>query len=597
LTGKAGVGLSRRRRRIRSSIILMGLGGGALIAGGFWLERSRNTDLADPEASVTSQFVHIAGRESEIRYTDVSDQSGLGMRHGPGARQRLLPEDTGSGLAWGDFDGDGDWDLYAVNIPGSDPTEVGTNRLFRNEGGRFVDVGETAGVADPMGFGMGASFADYDGDGDQDLCVTNYGPNRLFQNQGDGTFLDVARAAGVDGDDWSCGMAWGDVDRDGDLDLYVCNYLSYEATAAEAAQAQSSEFGEASVPYTLNPNAFDPAPNRLYLNDGRGAFVESAEECGVLNADGRSLGVTLCDLDGDGWLDLYINNDVSTNRLFRNLSGRTLRGEHRSLRFEDLSPITGTADPRGSMGLSVAELGHMSEQYDGLPDLFITHWVAQENALYQSQRYPGGMFEYRDKTRQRRLGEIALDHVGWGCALIDMDLDGQVDIAVTNGSTLEEPKDVRRLQDQAMFLFQAQGPRFWEVAAQAGPSCARARAGRGLAAADYDGDGDVDIALLENRGGLVLLRNDTLTDNRSLSIRLDGPAPQLFGASVEVQSGPRVQKLWLGADVSYLSGHAPELVFGLGQNAKADHVIVCWADGTTLTLEGVRAGRQTLSYP
>ncbi|MDP6740023.1 MAG: VCBS repeat-containing protein, partial [Planctomycetota bacterium] len=176
MNGKSGVGLSRRRRRIRRSVVWMGLGGVALIAGAYWLERSRNTDLANPEDSVTSQFVHSAERESAIRYTDVSDQSGLSMRHGPGARQRLLPEDTGSGLAWGDFDGDGDWDLYAVNIPGSDPTEIGTNRLFRNDGGRFVEVGEGAGVADPTGFGMGASFVDYDGDGDQDIYVTNHGP-------------------------------------------------------------------------------------------------------------------------------------------------------------------------------------------------------------------------------------------------------------------------------------------------------------------------------------------------------------------------------------------------------------------------------------
>jgi hypothetical protein len=107
----------------------------------------------------------------------------------------------------------------------------------------------------------------------------------------------------------------------------------------------------------------------------------------------------------------------------------------------------------------------------------------------------------------------------------------------------------------------------------------------------------VDIALLENRGELVLLRNDTLTDNLSLSIRLAGPAAQLLGASVEVQVGPRTQKLWLGGDVSYLSGHAPELIFGLGPQATADQVRVRWADGTTLTRDGVGAGRQTLSYP
>jgi hypothetical protein len=119
----------------------------------------------------------------EIRFRDVAAEMGVVMRHGPGPRGRLLPEDTGSGLAWGDYDGDGDWDLYVVNYPGAlgtTPNPEGRNRLFRNDGARFTDVTEDAGVGDPDGFGMGASFADYDGDGRMDLYVTNFGPSHLI---------------------------------------------------------------------------------------------------------------------------------------------------------------------------------------------------------------------------------------------------------------------------------------------------------------------------------------------------------------------------------------------------------------------------------
>ncbi len=589
-------GPSKRKRRIHASLLWMILAVVVLSVGGVWLERGRNTDLIDGKDSVTSAFTGVEYTDSPIRYADVSAEVGLEFQHGPGKRRRLLPEDTGSGLAWGDYDGDGDWDLYVANFPGAKAGESAHNALFQNNAGHFLEVALQAGVADAEGFGMGAGFADYDDDGDLDLFVTNDGPNRLFQNQGDGTFVDVAQEAGVRGDEWSCGFAWGDVDRDGDLDLYVCNYLQYEVSLDEAASAGATQFGAASVPFTLNPNAFDPAPNELYLNTGSGTFVESAEALRVDNPQGRSLAVTLCDLDGDGWLDLYINNDVSTNRLYRNLSGRQRPDGSTPLGFEDVSPVTGTADPRGSMGLSLAEMGAMEGKYDGLPDLFITHWIAQENALYQSLRYPGGRFEYRDKTRQRRLGEIALDQVGWGCALIDMDLDGQLDVVVNNGSTLEENDDASRLQAQPMFLFHAQGGLFQEVSQTAGPACVEKRWGRGLAAADYDGDGDVDLALLDNRHGVVLLRNDTEQEHGFLKVRLEGPAAKVFGAAVEVVTPSGPQKRWMGADVSYLSMHAPELVFGLGSHSQVAEVRVLWADNTEQRLQNVEPGLLRVSY-
>ncbi len=589
--------LSRRQRRIRLSLLATLVGLGGLTGAALWIEAGRETDLADPTAGITASFRDDDVEHPPIRFLDVARSAGVTMRHGPGARGRTLPEDTGSGLAWGDFDGDGDWDLYAVSFPGplgAAPDEAGKNRLFRNDGGRFTDVTDEAGVADVEGFGMGASFADYDGDGAVDLYVTNHGPNRLYRNRGDGTFEDVSARAGVDDDSWSCGVAWGDYDRDGLVDLYVCNYVDYEH---DASVDQLASMGDFSVPFSLNPNSFDPAPNRLYRNLGDGTFEDVAEAAGVDNPDGRSLAATMCDLDGDGWLDVYVNNDVSTNRLYRNVGGERDGGDASGqVRFVDIALHTGTADPRGSMGLSVAELGAMSGEPDGLPDLFITHWVAQENALYASLRFATGRVEYRDRTRRYRLGETSIDTVGWGCGFVDLDLDGRLDIVVANGSTLESKEDRLQLRAEPLFLFWNEGSRFVEIARSAGEACGGTYWARGLATADYDGDGDVDVAVAVNRGHPLLLRNDTETPNGSLRVVLRGPAAALFGARVELSVGDRRQVRWYGADVSYLSMHAPEMVFGLGGSPAAEQLTVRWAGGGESRLENVGAGRVEVNH-
>ncbi len=571
-----------------------------VVSGLAWfLQVQRDTDLTDPNAKVTSTFKESeAVKKSPIRFQEVAEDQGVRMRHGPGLRERILPEDTGSGIAWGDYDNDGDWDLYIVNYPtkGGDSGETGSNHLFRNEGGRFTDVTESAGVADRQGFGMGASFADYDNDGDSDLYVTNFGRNRLFRNQGDGTFEEVAEAAGVADPLWGAGVTWGDFDLDGHLDFYLCNYVNFDMMGFTPDIEGDSELGSYQIPFTLNPNAFDPQPNRLFRNLGDGTFEEVAAKFGVANPGGRSLGATFTDLDGDGWLDLYVNNDVSPNKLFRNMAGEM--GGEGPLLFADISSFTGTADPRGSMGLSVGEIGAMTGDPDGLPDLFITHWVAQENAFYQSLMTPNGL-EYRDKIRHFHIGELAIDMVGWGSALIDMDLDGWIDIAVANGSTLEQANDHRYLKAEPVFLFWNDGKVFHNVASVAGETVSGKHWGRGLAAADFDRDGDVDLAMAINRGEPLLLRNETRTDNHSLVVTLSGPDAVRFGAKVEVSVSleGRVQTHWWGADVTFLGMHAAEMVFGLGKEQVAERVRVRWIDGRTTVLENVPAGRIILAYP
>ncbi len=586
--------LSRRQRRIRFSLALSAAGLAVVALGGYWLQQARQAELLDTRDAVTvSSVAEIPDDAPALTFHDAAAELAIRMRHGAGERSRILPEDTGSGLAWGDIDGDGDFDLYVVNFPG-DPklqspdaagqanADGGTdwNRLYRNDGTSFTDVTRASGTADPLGFGMGASFADFDDDGDLDLYVTNWGPNRLFRNRGDGTFEEVASELGIDDPRWSVGVTWGDFDRDGLLDLYVANYVDIGTDiGTRMRELTGDDPNWQGIPLSLNPNAFSAQPNRLYRQLPAGGFEDVALESGASNPGGRSLAATAVDLDGDGWLDLYIANDVSPNALLLNLGARL--GE---ALFEDASSYTGTADPRGSMGISVTDLAHGEAGGDGLPDLFVTHWVAQENALYQALRIGAKGLEYRDKTRSLGLGEISTSRVGWGCAFVDLDLDGRRDLVVANGSTLETGAPAPsppRLVPQPLFVFWNTGDGFADLASRAGPALTQPHVARGLAAADYDGDGDVDLAVAVNRGQPLLLRNDLAHDHSWLAVRLRGPAARTFGARVEVVHGGRRQIAWWGADVSFASGHAPELLFGLG-TVSADtttEVSVVWLGG------------------
>ncbi len=597
--------LTRRQRRIWWSVLGVLAGTAAVAALGLWVQAERNTDLGDAAAGITEfDAERGAAMVPPIRFREVAASVGIATWHGPPQRQRRLCEDTGSGLAWADYDGDGDFDLYVVNYCAGDDAGVAESsgsHLFRNDGGRFSDVTSSANVANLPGRGMGASWADYDDDGLPDLYVTNVGgPNRLYQNRGDGTFRDVAADVGVAPSVWSTGSCWGDYDRDGDVDLYVCSYVDYDTRGLPEGEEVLIGRGTdaVGVPLALNPNAFDPLPNRLYRNRGDGHFEDVAGEVGVANREGRSFSAVMVDLDGDGWLDIYVANDVSPNCLFHNVARETdLPGvKPGTVQFWDLSAVTGTADFRGSMGLSIVETGDMTGAADGLPDLFYTNWLAQENALYQSTRMPGGDLEYRDRARHVKVAEDSLQMVGWGCGFVDLDLDGRQDLLVVNGNTLEQPPGRKQLIPQPMFVYWNDGKTFRNLASQAGEATAANWCARGLAVADFDDDGLADVAINVNRGSPLLLHNETSTRHRGLKVRLRGPSAACFGAKVEVTVGAQRQFRWWGTDVSYLSGHAPELIFGLGEHEQADSVQVTWSDGRVSTLSGIAAGRVSIEW-
>ena len=200
-----------------------------------------------------------------------------------------------------------------------------THRLFRNElvegkSLRFTDVTAGSGLGGTS-YAMGVATGDYDDDGDQDLYVTALGPNTLYRNNGDGTFSDVTAAAGVGDDRWSTAATFVDYDRDGDLDLFVANYLDFSI----AANKQCFDPG-GSRDY-CGPRSYRPVPDRLFRNEGGGRFTDVTQAAGITKADGAGLGVATGDYNADGWLDLYVANDATPNQLWMNQKNGTFEDE------------------------------------------------------------------------------------------------------------------------------------------------------------------------------------------------------------------------------------------------------------------------------
>ncbi len=585
-------GWTRRQRLILRSALLGGIA--VLAVAGTVLLRSTPAQYKPGERmeGLTEELARsIPAQYRPVQFTEVASQVGIDFRHFHGERSRQLPEDMGSGAAWGDYDRDGDLDLYVVNEAGPlslTPAEVAASpahsALYRNEGnGSFAEVSGPAGV-DLRGCGQGTAWGDYDNDGYPDLVATSYGVNALFHNERNGRFAEVSRRAGIGGvrGFWS-GASWGDYDRDGDLDLYICGYVQFRLDPTLAGQ-QTQQY-TALIPASLNPSTFAPEHNLLYRNNGDGTFAEVAKAAGVDNPTGRSLSASWADFDADGRLDLYVANDVSDNAMFRN------RGDGR---FDDISHRAWVADYRGAMGLAVGDW-----DADGDQDIFITHWIAQENALYdnlQADFAEAGQkgLRFMDVADRVGLGQIALDYVGWGTAFLDFDLDGRLDLLAVNGSTFQREDDPSLLVPMKDLLFWNGGQQegFFEVGAASGPVFAREKVGRGLAVGDYDNDGDPDALVVVNGGPAVLLRNEGNRDRHWLKVRLKGRQSNRdgLGAQVRVVAGDRVQRRQVGSTSSYLSQHAlGEELFGLGPEPRVDTLEVAWLGGAVQVLTGLTA--------
>ncbi len=523
-----------------------------------------------PSQSPTAESVASCA----FRFEEVAALAGLDFVHFDSPRAALLPEDNGSGLAFADYDNDGFDDLYVVNLAGPVLLERSAliasrspGRLFHNQAdGTFRDVTEETGLVH-VGWDMAAVWADLDGDGWLDLVLTGIDEVRLFRNLEGMGFADVSAEAGLgEVDCLATGPAVADYDADGDLDLYVPCYVAFPWQRARNRTLVGGR------PATMTtPADYPPQPNLLFRNDGEGHFDEVAEEAGVADETGRGLQAVFVDLDGDHRPDLYVGNDQSFDRLYRNLGDGT---------FEDSGLLAGTHDPRASMGITVGDYDS-----DGVVDLFLTHWVGEENALYRNLSEEGVLL-FEDVTRALGLAPVDASWVSWGGGWFDLDLDGDLDFFMVNGSTVEDEWTLEVLSDpkmipQPLAVYERLENRYVEASACAGESFATNFVGRGATFADYDRDGLVDVAIQVHNGSPLLLKNRSTPRGHWLEIDLLGEAPNHWavGAEVVVTTSNGVLTRQNLAGEGYLGSNSTTLHFGLGEVAEITDVEVRWPSG------------------
>lgn len=578
------------RLRRRHPLFFWSLVGCAGLAGaGAWLALrggvERYTPGAETEGITAGLRRGLPADAPELLFVDVARESGLVFRHFPaGPRSGRLPEDMGSGVALGDVDLDGWTDAFLVNAGGALAGQTqgwgevdARSRLFRNAGaGRFEDATEASGIVHET-LGMAAAFLDDDSDGDLDLLVTSYPALDHFTNEtvapAAPRFRATTTEAGLDGPRgfWT-GIASGDPDRDGDIDAYVCGYVRY--TEEKASRGQASQYGR-EIPALLNPSVFEPERNLYWENDGAGRFTERAGELGVANEAGRSLSATFADLTGDGWPDLYVANDVSDNAFFKNLGGGNFRDETAQALLGDY---------RGAMGMAIAD-------FDGDLDLdlHITHWIAQENALFVAELTTRAEGErtavFFDQADRHGLGQTTLGVIGWATRFLDVDGDGRLDLFAINGSTLPvrgAPAELEPMRSQ-LFWHGSSRDGFYELGAASGGFFAEPHVGRGGATFDADLDGDEDLVVVLHGEEARFLRNERGQEKRWLRVRLREPSGNTFalGARVQATAGGARRIDEVGTDGSYLSQHAlGEVAFGLGDLPAVQELEVAWPDGT-----------------
>ena len=521
------------------------------------------------------------------RFEDITASAGITFEHFNGASgEKLLPETMGAGVAFFDFDGDGDPDLLFLNGT-SWPWATGPDAhaakpvLYRNDGDRFTDVSKDSGL-DVSFQGMGVACGDFDNDGRVDLFLTGVGRQILYHNEGGGHFRDVTADSGIWADpaDWATSAAFLDYDRDGDLDLFVCMYVRWTREIDFEVDYRLVGIGRAYGPPMNFPGAFP----RLYRNDGAGHFTDVSSAAGLQvrnKATGqpmsKSLGVAPVDFNNDGWIDLIVANDTVQNFVFSNRWDGTFAevGAQSGLAFDTFGAA------RGAMGI---DAGRFNE--DESLGVSIGNFANEMLALYVTQ--PDALI-FADEAIAQGVGAASRLSLTFGVFFFDYDLDGWLDLLTANGHI---ENDINRVQ--ASQHFQQPAQLFWNTRGvrrrggftpvspiHAGQDLFQPIAGRGSAYADIDGDGDLDVIITQVAGRPMLLRNDQHLDNSWIRFRLTGSRSNrdAIGAWVRIRTGTQTQWRQVMPARGYLSQSELPVTFGLGKNGRLDEVEVIWPSG------------------
>jgi enediyne biosynthesis protein E4 len=519
--------------------------------------------LATCYGQVSDLFREVASSESKITWIHENGFS----------QNRYLPETTGSGVAIFDYNNDGLMDLLFVNSGDSafyHPGRRLKHALYRNNGdGTFTDVTEQAGINADI-YAMGIAIGDFDGDGYEDIFISGYGKCVLYHNNKNGTFTDVTKESGIAPPKWGTSAVWFDYDNDGKLDLFVGEFADYSKLGICSA---ASSYGGAvqGMPkeqaYYCSPKPFAPTPSHLYHNLGDGHFEDVSVSTGIAANPGKAWGVVATDVNQDGYMDLFVSNDMMPNFLWMNRAGK---------KFEDVAIEANVGySPdgltRSGMGVDAGDFDN-----DGLPDLIVDNIDGQFTSLYRN--LGGEVFEEENLTTG--LAKVTRMLSNWGIRMFDYDNDGWLDVIEVSGHP-DDLIDLRHrgvtYREPLVLLRNIEGTKLQDVSGDAGTAFSRNYAGRGLAVGDLNNDGYPDIVLTEVGGPPHILMNNAGYGNQWLGLQLKCKTgnPDAIGAVIRWAVNGRIFTRVKNAGGSFLSSQDPRELLGAGKKP-IDWVEIEW---------------------